>query len=150
MTNYTLSDFTKNEDEVLGNFYEGVLTVGSQQYGITIYLEGSEAAEVEKSVNRFFANVDNFLQKAKECIAQKYLKLYNDNWRFSDEDEDDDTTKPELTKEEFMQHLDLDTIVFTGDEEVEIFFFDNDMFLGHSLIAGDFDGEQFHYAQMAG
>lgn len=150
MKNYTLSDFTKIEDEILGEMYEGEITLNNQSYKVSIDLSDAEVIEAEKLVNVFFANVENLLQKAKECIAQKYLKLYNENWRFGEEDEGEDVTKPELSTTEFMQNLDLDVIAFTGSEEVEVFFFDNDMFLGHSLIAGDFDGEQFNYAQMCG
>ena len=56
---------------------------------------------------------------------------------------------PELTKEEFMEGLSLQSLLFYS-EDVEVFFDDNDMFLGHSLIASDFDGENFNYAQMFG
>ena len=78
-------------------------------------------------------------------FANEFLDLYNDNWRFGNDDEDD-PDKPELTKEEFMEALSLRSFLFYS-EDVEIFFDNNDIFLGHSLIASDFDGENFNDAQ---
>ena len=48
-----------------------------------------------------------------------------------------------------MEALSLQSFLFYS-EDVEVFFNDNDMFFGHSLIASDFDGENFNYAQMFG
>ena len=48
-----------------------------------------------------------------------------------------------------MEALSLRSFLFYS-EDVEVFFDDNDMFLGHSLIASDFDGENFNDAQMFG
>ena len=48
-----------------------------------------------------------------------------------------------------MEGLSLQSLLFYS-EDVEVFFDDNDMFFGHSLIASDFDGENFNYSQMFG
>uniref|UniRef100_UPI0028EA6CD5 DUF2262 domain-containing protein n=1 Tax=Capnocytophaga leadbetteri TaxID=327575 RepID=UPI0028EA6CD5 len=106
-----------------------------------------ETEKIEQQMNSFFSEINTLLPKAKECIAEKYLNLYNDNWRFGDDEDDPD--KPELTKEEFMEALSLQSLLFYS-EDVEVFFDDNDMFLGHSLIASEFDGENFNDAQMFG
>ena len=107
-----------------------------------------DTEKIEQQMNTFISEIDTLSQKAKECIANEFLDLYNDNWRFGDDDEDD-PDKPELTKEEFMDALSLRSLLFYS-EDVEVFFDDNDMFLGHSLIASDFDGENFNDAQMFG
>ena len=116
---------------------------------MSIILEDeSETEKIEQLMNTLFGGIDTLLPKAKECIAEEFLELYNDNWRFGDDDEND-PDKPELTKEEFMEALTLQSFLFYS-EDVEVFFDDNDMFLGHSLIASEFDGENFNYAQMFG
>ena len=116
---------------------------------MSIILEDEgETEKIEQLMNTFFSEIDTLSPKAKECIANEFLDLYNDNWRFGDDDEDD-PDKPELTKEEFMEALSLRSLLFYS-EDVEVFFDDNDMFLGHSLIASDFDGENFNDAQMFG
>ena len=109
-------------------------------------VQGNEITIIENRGKEYISLTD--MLKAKECIAEKYLDLYNDNWRFGDDDEDD-PDKPELTKKEFMEALSLRSLLFYS-EDVEVFFDDNDMFLGHSLIASEFDGENFNDAQMFG
>ena len=147
MKQYKIKDFTQDSNDPTS--YDGTVVVGGKELGVSIILEDEgETEKVEQLMSTFFNEIDTLLPKAKECIANEFLDLYNDNWRFGDDDEDD-PDKPELTKEEFMEALSLQSFLFYS-EDVEVFFDDNDMFFGHSLIASDFDGENFNYAQMFG
>ena len=147
MKQYKITDFTQDSNDPTS--YDGTVVVGGKELGVSIILEDEgETEKIEQQMNNFFSEIDTLSQKAKECIAEKYLELYNDNWRFGGDDEDDED-KPELTKEEFMEALSLRSFLFYS-EDVEVFFDDNDMFLGHSLIASDFDDENFNDAQMFG
>ena len=147
MKQYKIKDFTQHTDDPTS--YDGTVVVGGKELGVSIILEDeSETEKIEQLMNTLFGGIDTLLPKAKECIAEEFLELYNDNWRFGDDDEND-PDKPELTKEEFMEALTLQSFLFYS-EDVEVFFDDNDMFLGHSLIASEFDGENFNYAQMFG
>ena len=147
MKPYKITDFTQHTDDPTS--YEGTVVLNGEELGVSIILEDeSETEKIEQLMNTLFGGIDTLLPKAKECIAEEFLELYNDNWRFGDDDEND-PDKPELTKEEFMEALTLQSFLFYG-EDVEVFFDDNDMFLGHSLIASEFDGENFNYAQMFG
>ena len=147
MKPYKITDFTQHTDDPTS--YEGTVVLNGEELGVSIILEDeSETEKIEQLMNTLFGGIDTLLPKAKECIAEEFLELYNDNWRFGDDDEDD-PDKPELTKEEFMEALTLQSFLFYS-EDVEVFFDDNDMFLGHSLIASEFDGENFNYAQMFG
>ena len=147
MKPYKITDFTQHTDDPTS--YEGTVVLNGEELGVSIILEDeSETEKIEQLMNTLFGGIDTLLPKAKECIAEEFLELYNDNWRFGDDDEND-PDKPELTKEEFMEALTLQSFLFYS-EEVEVFFDDNDMFLGHSLIASEFDGENFNYAQMFG
>ena len=147
MKQYKITDFTQDSDDPTS--YDGTVVLNGEEFGVSIILEDEgETEKVEQLMNTFFNEIDTLLPKAKECIANEFLDLYNDNWRFGDDDEDD-PDKPELTKEEFMEALNLRSLLFYS-EDVEVFFDDNDMFLGHSLIASDFDGEDFNDAQMFG
>lgn len=144
---YKITDFTQDSNDPTS--YDGTVVVGGKELGVSIILEDEgETEKVERLMNTFISEIDTLLPKAKECIANEFLDLYNDNWRFGDDDEDD-PDKPEPTKEEFMEALSLRSFLFYS-EDVEIFFDDNDMFFGHSLIASDFDGENFNYSQMFG
>ena len=147
MKQYKIKDFTQDSNDPTS--YDGTVVVGEKELGVSIILEDEgETEKIEQLMNTFISEIDTLLPKAKECIANEFLDLYNDNWRFGDDDEDD-PDKPELTKEEFMEALSLRSLLFYS-EDVEVFFDDNDMFLGHSLIASDFDGENFNYSQMFG
>ncbi len=147
MKQYKITDFTQDSNDPTS--YEGTVVLNGEEFGVSIILEDEgETEKVEQLMNTFFNEIDTLLPKAKECIANEFLDLYNDNWRFGDDDEDD-PDKPELTKEEFMEALSLQSFLFYS-EDVEVFFDDNDMFFGHSLITSDFDGENFNYTQMFG
>ena len=147
MKQYKIKDFTQHTDDPTS--YDGTMVINGEELSVDIILEDEgETEKIEQLMNTFFSEIDTLYPKAKECIANEFLDLYNDNWRFGDDDEDD-PDKPELTKEEFMEALSLQSLLFYS-EDVEVFFDDNDMFLGHSLIASDFDGENFNDAQMFG
>ena len=147
MKQYKITDFTQHTDDPTS--YDGTVVINGKVLRVDIILEDEgETEKIEQQMNYFFSEIDTLSKKAKECIAEKYLDLYNNNWRFGDDDEDD-PDKPELTKEEFMEALSLQSLLFYS-EDVEVFFDDNDMFLGHSLIASEFDGENFNDAEMFG
>ena len=145
MKQYKIKDFTQHTDDPTS--YDGTVVINGEELRVDIILEDEgDTEKIEQQMNNFFSEIDTLSPKAKECIAEKYLELYNDNWRFGDDDEDD-PDKPELTKEEFMEALSLRSLLFYS-EDVEIFFDNNDIFLGHSFIASDFDGENFNDAEI--
>ena len=145
MKQYKIKDFTQHTDDPTS--YDGTVVINGKELSVDIILEDEgETEKIEQLMNTLFGGIDTLLPKAKECIAEEFLELYNDNWRFGNDDEDD-PDKPELTKEEFMEALSLQSLLFYS-EDVEVFFDDNDMFLGHSLIASEFDGENFNDAEI--
>ena len=147
MKQYKITDFTQHTDDPTS--YDGMVVINGEELRVDIILEDEgDTEKIEQQMNTFISEIDTLSQKAKECIAEKFLDLYNDNWRFGGDDEDDED-KPELTKEQFIEALSLRSFLFYS-EDVEIFFDNNDIFLGHSLIASDFDGENFNDAQMFG
>ena len=145
MKQYKIKDFTQHPDDPTS--YDGTVVINGEELRVEIILEDEgDTEKIEQQMNTFFSEIDSLSQKAKECIAEKYLELYNDNWRFGDDDKDDED-KPELTKEQFIEALSLRSFLFYS-EDVEIFFDNNDIFLGHSFIASDFDGENFNDAEI--
>ena len=147
MKQYKITDFTQHTEDPTS--YDGTVVINREELRVDIILEDEgDTEKIEQQMNTFISEIDTLSQKAKECIANEFLDLYNNNWRFGGDDEDDED-KPELTKEEFMEALSLRSLLFYS-EDVEVFFDDNDMFLGHSLIASEFDGENFNDAQMFG
>ena len=145
MKQYKITDFTQHTDDPTS--YDGTVVINGEELRVDIILEDEgETEKIEQLMNTFFSEIDTLSPKAKGCIANEFLDLYNDNWRFGDDDKDDED-KPELTKEQFIEALSLRSFLFYS-EDVEIFFDNNDIFLGQSLIASDFDGENFNDAEI--
>ena len=145
MKQYKIKDFTQHTDDPTS--YDGTVVINGEELRVEIILEDEgDTEKIEQQMNTFLSEINTLLPKAKECIAKKFLELYNDNWRFGDDDKDDED-KPELTKEQFIEALSLRSFLFYS-EDVEIFFDNNDIFLGHSFIASDFDGENFNDAEI--
>ena len=145
MKQYKIKDFTQHTDDPTS--YDGTVVLNGEELRVDIILEDEgDTEKIEQQMNNFFSEIDTLSKKAKECIAEKYLELYNDNWRFGDDDKDDED-KPELTKEQFIEALSLRSFLFYS-EDVEIFFVNDDIFLGHSFIALYFDGENFNDAEI--
>ncbi|MDO4879828.1 MAG: DUF2262 domain-containing protein [Capnocytophaga sp.] len=141
MKYYKITDFTQDNDDPTS--YEGTVVLNGKELSVSIILEDEgETEKIEQQMNFFFSEINTLLPKAKECIAKEFLGLYNDNWRFSGNDD-----KPELTKEDFIEALSLRNFLFYS-EDVEIFFDNNDIFLEHSFIASEFDGENFNDAEI--
>ena len=108
MKQYKITDFTQDSNDPTS--YDGTVVVGGKELGVSIILEDEgETEKIEQLMNTFFSEIDSLSQKAKECIANEFLDLYNDNWRFGDDDKDD-KDKPELTKEQFIEALSLRSI----------------------------------------
>ena len=112
MKQYKIKDFTQHTDD--STSYDGTVVINGEELSVDIILKDEgETEKIEQQMNTFFSEINTLLPKAKECIAEKYLDLYNDNWRFGDDDEDD-PDKPELTKEEFMEALSFEVSCFTA------------------------------------
>jgi hypothetical protein len=94
--------------------------------------------------------------KSRRLVADEFLEIYNTNWRFGETVQRDGTTKsfekPQLSKEQFCQSLQLTSIEASGEAMLVFWYGDGDMFWGHSLELTSFDGTAFGdtYASMAG
>ena len=114
MKQYKIKDFTQHTDDPTS--YDGTVVINGKELSVDIILEDEgETEKIEQQMNTFLSEINTLLLKAKECIAEKYLDLYNNNWRFGDDDEDD-PDKPELTKKEFMEALSLRSLLFYSED----------------------------------
>ena len=110
MKQYKIKDFTQHTEDPTS--YDGTVVINGEELRVDIILEDEgDTEKIEQQMNTFISEIDSLSQKAKECIAEKYLELYNDNWRFGDDDKDDED-KPELTKEQFIEALSLRSFLF--------------------------------------
>ena len=106
-------------------------------------------------------NKADWNEKIISFAAEKLLDLANDWYAESREEyyesfdpdfeEEDEYFKYEtITKERFMELIEIQEIIVYSDGEFTVYCSDGDIFLGHSIIvSGNINGE-FDYAEMAG
>lgn len=89
----------------------------------------ARAARLENAqgcYERFVANQPVIRQE----IIDYFLPLYNGEWR--------DDEHPELTSEQFLEHIYIETLIIRTNNEIEVFYYydDNklDLFVGHHLL----------------
>lgn len=84
--------------------------------------------------------------RAKQVAASELTETYNNGWNEYDEVQDDGTLKavsnPKLTQIEFASKLTLNAVNVTGDM-LSLFYEDENMFWGHSVIVTSMDGIAF-------
>ncbi|MFT3822614.1 MAG: DUF2262 domain-containing protein [Chitinophagaceae bacterium] len=106
--------------------FETTITVASQQSDLFICdvaaSDTDKAAEIAGKVNNWLN--ENF-DKIKAFAAEKLLDIKNDSWLEEDE--------IPLTSAAFANQIELDAITAFADGSLEIYFFDNDIFWGHSI-----------------
>ena len=127
---------------------EGVATISYKNRDIEVCIAPDElpwdaTVDVAAAVVQELANLD---AKAKQVAASELTETYNSGWSEYDEAQDDGTlksvSKPNLTQAEFMQKLTLDAVNVTGNM-VALFYGNENMFLGHSVIVTSMDGAAF-------
>lgn len=99
--------------------------------------------DVASSVFKDLAKID---ARAKQIAARELTDTYNSGWNEYDEAQEDGTLKavsnPKLTQEEFANKLRLNAINVTGSM-IDLFYDDEGMFWGHSVIVTSMDGTEF-------
>lgn len=74
--------------------------------------------------------------------AAKYLTALANDWAYSEYDEEDEESEepPEITEQEFAECIELSDISIYKDGKFTFWFYDDDMFAGHSVtVEGDIE-----------
>lgn len=91
------------------------------------------------------ADMVNNQQKWDDTVrkyAARYLTDSANDWAYDAYDEDDEESKepPEITEQEFAERIDLCDISFFRDGGFVFWFYDDEMFAGHSVtVYGDIE-----------
>lgn len=115
----------------------------------SLYFDWDEDKNIMESAletaHVFFENQDKCNMKIRMYASEELVELANEWLQDNDEAEID-----EITKEMFIDFMKLDSISVYPEGDFEIFFFDGDMFWGHSIIvSGNINGN-FTSAEIAG
>lgn len=108
---------------------------------IDVSISCEDKAEAEKLLVRLeemFENAERWDDEIRTFAAGGLTELAND-W-LMDTVEDDEEQPPEITEADFASRIKIVSIELDEDAEFTVFFDDDDMFLGHSVVVyGDLE-----------
>lgn len=130
--------FNKRSDN-----FETTITIAGQRCDLFICditeNDTNKAAEIANKVNSW---LNGHIDAIKAFAAEKLLDIKNNSWLEEDE-------KP-LTAAAFATQISLDAVTSFVDGSLEIHFFDNDIFWGHSIQVSVNEGFVLADADIAG
>ena len=118
--------------------WEASVTVAGRAARITI--QGGDYPESERDMvaARVLAKVEGEWPRIQQNIADSLLTTYNESWS------DPDGGSPELSREEFLQHVRLETISVMEEEALSLYFTDSGIFGGHYVdVFWNSDGKMY-------
>lgn len=151
--------------EVLGKF---ILNKDIEQYEtendvewcgdnikITLTADEDDVNELLAVAEEFYKNRQEWDRKIREYAAKELTELAND-WLadeyYNDDDESDEETEPihEITEKEFSERIETCDISFYGDGDFSVYYADDDMFWGHTVIVHGNIKTGFESTEIAG
>lgn len=115
-------------------WYEGKGVWIGEEVEITIAAEDEEKDVSEDLLlaEQFFKEQIEWNKKIREYAAEELTDLAND-W-LADSVDDEDEEPQEITKEAFAKRITIDSICFDEGGEFTVYFGDDGMFWGHSVV----------------
>ncbi len=126
--------FTLNRDM---NWFEGEIDWLGTQCSVSLFPDEDKNMSIESglhSLNKIIDNIKEYDSRVRAFAADKLIDGANEYAA------DDD--KPLVTQEEFCKRMKISSIVMDNDGSASIYFEDDDMFWGHTIVVYiDEDGE---------
>jgi hypothetical protein len=136
----TLDKLSFNQDS--GDF-EAVMTENAQTFQLTLFDFNEEQSDQAEKLASSICDWLNLNHHAvKDFCASKLTRLKNTSWL-----EDDDEP---VSEQDFILKMELDAINAYSEGSFDIFFNDNDLFLGHSIIVNVNSDFTLENAEIAG
>lgn len=135
---------TTTEDQQFGtftldrrvNWYEANTFWGKEPVRLSLAAEGEDEAFPRGSLEHartLWADQERWHREIREYMVKELLDLKNDSWLEEDE--------KELSANEFLERVSLESITINSDGSFEFWYADGDLFWGHSIMAsGSLDG----------
>ncbi len=106
---------------------------------VSLSFDRMDEAEMKQSQNTakaLLAGAADWDRRVREYAADELLELAND-WS---QDMDEDGGAVEVTREQFMERMELEAVQVEPDGSFEFWFGDGDLFYGHSIwVSGDLE-----------
>ena len=105
------------------------------EISLTIDME-EEREEALRNAKTLLASAADWDKRVRAYAADELVSLAND-WS---QEMDDDGETPTITREQFMERMELESIEIGGDGSFTFWFGDGDLFYGHSIrVSGDLE-----------
>ncbi len=107
---------------------------------ISISVDEDNINEILPVAEEFYNNRNEWNIKLREYSASQLTELANDwldeEYYEDDDEESDEETKPvhEITEKEFAERITICDISFDSDGDFTVYYDDDDMFWGHSVV----------------
>ena len=119
--------------------------------GISI-IEDDEINECLPIAEEFYNNRQEWDRKIREYASKELTELANE-WlsdKYYSDDEEENENFPEITEKEFAERLIINDISFDSDGNFTVYYADDDMFAGHSVLVDGNINTGFESAYIAG
>ena len=127
-----LGTFTLNRQV---DWFETELDWLGTEISLTINME-EEREEALRNAKTLLASAADWDKRVRAYAADELVSLAND-WS---QDMDEDGETPTITREQFMERMELESIEIGGDGSFTFWFGDGDLFYGHSIrVSGDLE-----------
>ena len=127
-----LGTFTLNRQV---DWFETELDWLGTEISLTIDME-EEREEALRNAKTLLASAAEWDKRVRAYAADELVSLAND-WS---QDMDEDGETPTITREQFMERMELESIEIGGDGSFTFWFGDGDLFYGHSIrVSGDLE-----------
>ena len=127
-----LGTFTLNRQV---DWFETEINWLGTEISLTIDME-EDREEALQNAKTLLASAADWDKRVRECAADELLQNAND---WNQEMEKDGET-PTITREQFMERMELESIEVMADGSFQFWFADGDMFYGHSIwVSGDLE-----------
>jgi hypothetical protein len=130
-----------------GNSLKGIVDFGGSPVGLTIDPDGGDPHASVAVARWIVGHLKEIDVRAKAAAAASLLETYNEGWRNYQEADGkgqlSDVTNPPLSEARFIQRLHIDSLHVLGDSIWDLFYADDGMFWGHSIVVTSFTASEF-------
>jgi len=123
------------------------ISYGSRQVNVRLMPDDQAFEATLRLAEGVVGRLDEFDAIAKQVAVADLRETYNTGWNEFDEAQPDGSLKtvsnPQLSEAEFKRKLSLNAINVTGDQMIDFFYDDENMFWGHSVVVNSLNGLDF-------
>lgn len=122
--------------------FDGEFAKGATSCNMLLNFSAHEEALALALGDRIITWLDNHLSEVKSFAANQLLHLKNESWLKAEQDP--------ISHSEFVSKIRMEAVTGYSKGHFQVFFFDNDLFFGHTLVVDVSSQLVMEYATLAG